>query len=227
MQDPLFVRRLFSTIAKRYDFANHLLSGGLDYTWRARVVQIVRSWKSTRILDLATGSGDLALALKQACPHAQIIATDFCQGMLLQAKRKGLTQLVNGDGTRLPFHSDVFDVVTVAFGLRNMASWSIALNEMARVLIPNGKLLVLDFSLPSMGWLRTLYRIYLHHFLPTIAAWATGNREAYRYLGQSIEQFPHGRAMLDILEANGFQEAQVRPLCFGIVSLYIAQRRSH
>ncbi len=224
MQDSISVRRLFSEISRRYDLANHLLSAGLDYTWRARVVKLVRSGRSGRILDLATGSGDLALALRKGCPEAQIVAVDFCQPMLLQAKRKGLQMLVNADGTRLPFHSQVFDVVTVAFGLRNMESWSGALKEMARVLVPGGRLLILDFSLPNPGWFRGVYRFYLHCLLPAIASWITGNREAYRYLGESIEQFPSGQMMTTLLKTNGFEQADARTFCFGIVSLYRAQR---
>lgn len=224
MQDSISVRRIFSAIAKRYDLANHLLSAGLDYTWRMRVVKLVCSGKSSRILDLATGSGDLALALRKACPEAQIIAADFCQPMLLQAKRKGLQMLVNADGTQLPFHSQIFDVVTVAFGLRNMESWSGALKEIARVLVPDGRLFILDFSLPNPSWLRGLYRLYLHCLLPTIASWITGNREAYRYLGKSIEQFPSGQMMTTLLKNNGFAQADARTFCFGIVSLYRAQR---
>lgn len=224
MQDPTFVLRLFSSIARRYDFTNHLLSGGLDYAWRARAVQIVRSWEGSRILDVATGSGDLGLALRRACPQAEIIGVDFCQAMLLEAQKKGFRALVNGNGIHLPFRSEIFDIVTVAFGLRNMESWPKALHEMARVLSPGGRLLILDFSMSQFLWFRAAYRIYLHRLLPIVARWVTGNHEAYRYLGESIEQFPCGGAMIDLLETNGFQAAQAHPLCFGIVSLYTAQR---
>src|SRR5258707_1182878 len=129
-----FVRALFSSIARRYDLANHLLSGGLDFFWRRRAARLVQAWKPGRILDLATGSGDLALTLRAACPPAVIVGADFCHPMLRVAQAKGLADLVTADGLALPFDDDVFDVVTVAFGLRNMASWPRALAEMRRVL---------------------------------------------------------------------------------------------
>lgn len=217
------VRALFSSIARRYDLANHLLSGGLDFFWRQRAARLVRSWRPTRILDLATGSGDLALTLRAACPEALIIGADFCHPMLRIAQRKKVPHLVNADGLALPFAEAVFDVVTVAFGLRNMASWPGALAEMRRVLKPGGRLLILDFSIPRapMVW---LYRPYLHHILPRIAALLTQEKAAYEYLGDSIEKFPHGAAMCGLLEESGLEDANCDPLHGGIVSLYTAAR---
>jgi demethylmenaquinone methyltransferase/2-methoxy-6-polyprenyl-1,4-benzoquinol methylase len=185
----------------------------------------VRAWAPGRILDLATGSGDLALALGRACPEAEITGADFCQPMMLEAQRKGLRRLVNADGTRLPFRDATFDALTVAFGLRNMASWPQAIGEMARVLRPGGHVLVLDFSLPALAPLRAGYRFYLHHVLPTVAACVTGDRGSYEYLGESIERFPSGRAMTELLEVHGFELARAKPLTAGIVSIYTATRR--
>ncbi|MDD5199808.1 MAG: ubiquinone/menaquinone biosynthesis methyltransferase [Terrimicrobiaceae bacterium] len=224
-QDPQFIRRTFASIAKRYDFANHALSLGIDFVWRARAAAIVRGWAPRRTLDLATGSGDLALAIGRACPLAEIVGADFCQPMLLESQKKGASRLVNADGTRLPFRDGAFDVVTVGFGLRNMASWPAAIAEMARVLRPGGHVLVLDFSLPSFAPLRTAYRLYLHRILPTVAGLVTGDRGSYEYLGESIEQFPSGAAMVRLLDANGFALAQAEPLSAGIVSIYTATRR--
>ena len=224
-QDPQFIQRTFSTIAKRYDLANHALSLGIDYLWRARAAKIVKSWAPTRVLDLATGSGDLALALQRACPDAQITGADFCQPMMLEAQKKNFHRLVNADGTRLPFRDGIFDALTVAFGLRNMASWPQAISEMARVLRPGGHVLVLDFSLPALTPLRAGYRFYLHHILPTVAAAVTGDRGSYEYLGESIERFPSGAAMTQLLEAHGFTLAKAEPLTTGIVSIYTATRR--
>ncbi len=218
------VRRLFGAIARRYDLANHLLSGGFDFFWRRRAAKIVQGWKPARLLDLATGSGDLALALAKSCPDAEVIGADFCLPMLLAAQRKGVANLVQADGMALPFSVATFDAVTIAFGLRNMESWERGLAEMARVLRPGGHLLVLDFSIPRPP-LRTLYRFYLHRILPLFARTLTGDRQAYEYLGASIENFPTGAVMIALLEAAGFADAKCEPLTGGIVSLYAARRK--
>ncbi len=221
MQNPAKVRGIFSSIAGRYDLANHLLSGGLDFLWRARAVRLVTGWKPRSVLDLATGSGDLALALQKALPQAHIIGADFCLPMLRVAADKGLSPLVVADGTKLPFAAGSFDAVTVAFGLRNMESWPGALREMSRVLAPGGHLLVLDFSMPRPPF-AALYRFYLHRVLPKIAGALTGNRGGYEYLGESIESFPSGQAMCRLIEENNFRAARALPLAAGIVSIYTA-----
>ncbi len=219
------VQRLFGTIARRYDLANHLLSGGLDFFWRRRAAKIVRAWAPQTVLDLATGSGDLALAVAKECPQAEIVGADFCLPMLQEARRKGVKNLVQADGMKMPFADASFDVLTIAFGLRNMESWSVALAEMARVLRPGGHLLVLDFSVPRAPF-RGLYRFYLHRILPHLATLLTGEKAAYEYLGDSIETFPQGGAMLALLRTAGFLEAKCLPLSGGIVSLYTAGKTS-
>jgi demethylmenaquinone methyltransferase/2-methoxy-6-polyprenyl-1,4-benzoquinol methylase len=217
------VRHLFGAIARRYDLANHLLSGGLDFWWRRRAAAIVRSWKPAAVLDLATGSGDLALALSRACPDASVIGADFCLPMLLAARRKGVAKLIQADGMQLPLPDAAFDAVTIAFGLRNMESWQRGLAEIARVLRAGGHLLVLDFSMPRPPF-RVLYRFYLHRVLPGLARLLTGDRGAYEYLGASIEEFPTGTAMNAMVEAAGFADAKCDPLTGGVVSLYTARR---
>lgn len=212
---------LFASIARRYDLANHLLSGGLDYLWRARATALVAGWEPARVLDLATGSGDLALAIQRGCPGARVTGADFCQPMLDRAREKGLANTVLADALNLPFPDGSFDVVTVAFGLRNMESWPGALREMCRVLAPGGHVLVLDFSMPAPP-LRDVYRSYLHHVLPVIAGMVTGEKEAYEYLGDSIEKFPAGFAMVSLIAESGFAGATCEPLSGGIVSLYTA-----
>ncbi len=219
------VQRLFGAIARRYDLANHLLSGGLDFLWRRRAAKIVRAWAPQTVLDLATGSGDLAIALAQACPQAEIVGADFCLPMLLEARRKGVKNLVQADGMKMPFADASFDVLTIAFGLRNMESWPVALAEMARVLRPRGHLLVLDFSVPPAPF-RGVYRFYLHRILPRLASLLTGEKAAYEYLGDSIETFPQGEAMLALLRTAGFLEPKCLPLSGGIVSLYTAGKPS-
>ena len=222
-RDPARVRAMFERVARRYDLANHLLSGGLDFWWRERASEIVREWSPRQVLDLATGSGDLALAIARKLPEAELTGADFCPEMLAVARKKGLTNTVVADALQLPFPAGSFDVVTVAFGLRNMADWSAALGEMGRVLRVGGHLLVLDFSLPD-GFLRPLYRFYLHRFLPCVASVVTGERDAYQYLGASIEKFPSGHAMCELLEGSGLNSVIAQPLSGGIVTIYRARR---
>jgi demethylmenaquinone methyltransferase/2-methoxy-6-polyprenyl-1,4-benzoquinol methylase len=187
----------------------------------------VRADGPERILDLATGSGDLARALRKASPQALVFGADFCIPMLEVARRKKVPLLVQADGLHLPFRDGTFDALTVAFGLRNMASWDDALREMARVLRPGGLLLIMDFSLPELAPLQKLYRLYLHKVLPRFAAAITGNKEAYEYLGSSIESFPRGREMQGLIERGGFSYFRAKPLCCGVASIYTARRQPY
>lgn len=214
---------MFGRIARRYDLANHVLSGGADFLWRRRAAKIVEGWQPERLLDLATGSGDLALAIQRRLPGTTIVAADFSPEMLEIARRKGLRETVLADALELPFKAGSFDGVTVAFGLRNMADWGAALHEMSRVLRPGGHLLVLDFSIPS-GALQPAYRFYLHRCLPLLASVMTGQRDAYDYLGRSIEKFPSGGEMVGLIERNGFASASAEPLMGGIATIYVARR---
>ncbi len=222
-RDPQRVRGMFDGIAARYDLANHLLSCGIDFYWRSRATRIVERWRARRILDLATGSGDVALAIERRIRQAEVTGADFSSEMLERARAKGLTRTVVADALALPFADGAFDCVTVAFGLRNMADWGAALREMSRVLSAGGHVLVLDFSMPA-GLLRPAYRLYLHRCLPTLAALITGRRDAYEYLGASIEEFPSGTAMTRLMEANGFASAEAIPLTGGIASIYTARK---
>jgi demethylmenaquinone methyltransferase / 2-methoxy-6-polyprenyl-1,4-benzoquinol methylase len=214
---------MFGRIADRYDRANHLLSGGADVLWRRRAAKVVEEWRPRQVLDLATGSGDLALAMQRRLPEATITAADFSPEMLSVAQRKGVRKTILADALRLPFESESFDCVTVAFGLRNMADWSLALREMSRVLLSSGQLLVLDFSLPT-GPLRPAYRFYLHRCLPILASLVTGQKAAYDYLGGSIEKFPSGVEMVRLIEQSGFVMASAHPLTGGIATIYTAQK---
>ncbi len=221
-REPSAVRAMFDRIAPRYDLANHLLSGGVDFWWRRRAVEIVADWQPARVLDLATGSGDLALAIQRRLPQVEMVGADFSAEMLLRAREKGLTNTVIADALNLPLPNESFDCVTVAFGLRNMADWSAALREMGRVLRAEGHLLVLEFSIPT-GLLKPAYRFYLHRCMPVLAALITRQKDAYEYLGASIENFPRGNAMLTLMEANGFRGARAIPLTGGIASIYAAR----
>jgi demethylmenaquinone methyltransferase/2-methoxy-6-polyprenyl-1,4-benzoquinol methylase len=149
IQDPTYVREAFARIADRYVTTNHVLSLGTDILWRRKVARIVRSWQPERVLDVATGTGDLALEIQDACPAAEVTGSDFCAEMLAHATRRGLSRTLVADALALPFEDASFDAVTVAFGLRNMADYGAAIREMRRVLRPGGHVLVLDFSLPE------------------------------------------------------------------------------
>jgi demethylmenaquinone methyltransferase / 2-methoxy-6-polyprenyl-1,4-benzoquinol methylase len=214
---------MFDRVARRYDLTNHILSFGRDFFWRRRAAEIVAGWNPACVLDLATGSGDLALALQHKIPRAQIVGLDFSNAMLALARGKGVRHFIVGDATQLPLAEQSFDAVTVAFGLRNVRDWAAALREMRRVLTSAGHLLVLDFSLPPKPILHFLYRFYLRRILPFASAIITREKEAYQYLGSSIENFPSGRAMCDLIETSGFQNAAVEPLTGGIVTIYTAE----
>ncbi len=220
-QDPKFVQSAFASIAPRYVLANHVLSLGIDILWRKQVAKIVEDLKPKRLLDVATGTGDLALEIGRHCPDTELVATDFCKEMLEIAEEAGVPNTQVADAMNLPFKDGNFDVVTVAFGLRNMESWSGAAREMRRVLRPGGSLVILDFSIPS-GVLRGPYRLYLHHVLPKLAGVIAGNRGAYEYLSKSIEKFPSGALMEALLEESGFIETRWIPLTGGISSIYVA-----
>ncbi|MEO0447971.1 MAG: ubiquinone/menaquinone biosynthesis methyltransferase, partial [Verrucomicrobiota bacterium] len=213
-QNPEFVREAFSSIAPRYQLANHILSLGIDFLWREVTAKEVVKESPQRLLDVATGTGDLALTIQEKAPDLEMVATDFCQEMLDVARASGVKETMVADALDLPFASESFDVVTVAYGLRNMSSWPGGIQEMGRVLRPGGSLFVLDFSIPR-GLLRKPYCFYLERVLPRIAGGIAGNREAYEYLAASIGSFPSGRAMEDLLCANGFVSATTRPLTGG------------
>ncbi len=224
-QNPAFVHRAFSSIASRYVLTNHVLSLGIDILWRRRVATLVREVHPRLILDVATGSGDLARTVLMAVPDARVIGVDFCAPMLAEARKRGLSDLVVTDGLALPFPDHTIDALTIGYGLRNMADWGAAIREFSRVLKPGGRLVVLDFSLPGRTFLRVPYRFYLHRILPSLAGLLTGNREAYAYLGDSIERFPSGVNMIKLIENNGFSDARWEPQLGGISSVYFATCR--
>ena len=224
MQDAGFVKQAFAGIASRYVVTNHVLSLGIDVLWRWKTARLVKRLAPHWVLDLATGSGDLARAVQAACPHAMVLGGDFSPPMMLEAQKRGFHALISADALALPMVDAAVDVVTVAFGLRNMASWPAALAEMARVLKPGGHLVVLDFSLPTLPLLRPAYVFYLERVMPRIAGLLTGKREAFEYLCRSIEAFPSGKAMEQMMLANGFAEARSEPLSLGIATLYVARK---
>lgn len=231
MPDPVAVKSMFGRIAARYDVANRLLSGGLDVWWRHRLVRRVRRSRPAVVLDLATGSGDVAFALARQLPReTQIIGMDFCQPMLDEAVRKkesaGPAAYPNvsfqpGDGMALPVPDRSVDALTIAFGLRNMADRQGSLREMRRVLRPGGRVFVLEFSQPAR-WFRPLYYFYLRRLLPAVAGLITGDRAAYQYLNETIGAFPERAALAASMREAGFATVAAVPLTFGIVAIHEA-----
>jgi demethylmenaquinone methyltransferase/2-methoxy-6-polyprenyl-1,4-benzoquinol methylase len=221
---PAHVREMFRSIAARYDLANHLLSCGIDFYWRARAAKIVDAWHPNTIADLATGTGDLALAMQKKSPYAELTGVDVLPEMLELAGRKGVRRVVLADALKLPFDDASFDCVTIAFGLRNLENCSAALGEMWRVLNARGHLLVLEFSLPTTPILRAAYRFYLHRCLPLLGSFLTQKKSAYDYLGDSIEEFPSGNAMCELMRRTGYVSPSFQRLTGGIVTIYTAAR---
>jgi demethylmenaquinone methyltransferase/2-methoxy-6-polyprenyl-1,4-benzoquinol methylase len=226
MQDPAFVQDAFAKIARRYDATNHVLSLGTDILWRRKVAGVVARLRPHKVLDIATGTGDLAAAISDKCPGAQITGVDFSEPMLEIARQRNIPrlELIHADAMQLPFADGSFDVVTISFGLRNLANWPDAIWEMARVTRPGGSLVVFDFSLPQNALMRGPYRFYLHKLIPRVAGWITGHREAYAYLAGSIETFPSGDAMCDLIKANGFSIVRDIPVSMGIATIYVATK---
>lgn len=223
MPDPRFVHAAFSSIASRYVTANHVLSLGADVLWRERAIKIISEWQPRDLLDIATGTGDLALAIQKAMPEVAVQGTDFCRPMLDVAVQRGLSNVFEADAMNLPLPDACFDAATVAFGLRNMEDYERALREFHRILRPGGHLLVLDFSMPE-GILAKPYRFYLHRILPRIAGLLTGNAGAYDYLGDSIEQFPRGEHFKELLQRCGYTMPTALPLLCGIATIYTGEK---
>jgi demethylmenaquinone methyltransferase/2-methoxy-6-polyprenyl-1,4-benzoquinol methylase len=228
--DPDAVNSMFSRIARRYDLGNRLLSGGLDVWWRNRLVSAVRRARPDSVLDVATGSGDVAFALARGLPErVSILGMDFCRPMLEQAARKqslgrghySNVRFAEGDGLNLPLPDGTFGAVTISFGLRNMADRSRSLREMRRVLKPGGRLFVLEFSQPPRA-LRSLYGFHLRRVIPAIGGWVTGDRAAYDYLGTTISGFPGRAALSAEILASGFSSVRPSPMTFGVVALHEA-----
>ena len=218
-QDPKFVKGAFAKIADRYVLTNHVISMGTDILWRRKVGRIVSRWNPEHVLDVATGTGDLALEIQKRCPGAKVLGTDFCPEMLAHATEGGVQKTQVEDAMNLSFEDGSFDVVTAAFGLRNMENWQKALREMGRVIKPGGHLLVLDFSQPR-GILKKPYGFYLNKILPKVAGLLTGQGGAYQYLAGSIGEFPYGEKMIELFKNAEFQGCECRPLSGGIASIY-------
>jgi demethylmenaquinone methyltransferase/2-methoxy-6-polyprenyl-1,4-benzoquinol methylase len=224
------IRRMFGQIAPWYDSLNHLLSLNIDRRWRAFTVKAVPPAGELPILDLCTGTGDLAFEYRKVS-HVPIVAADFCHEMLERAEKKkhqkhtvGITFL-EADAQELPFGNSLFQLVSCAFGLRNISDTIRGLDEMIRVLAPGGRLAILEFSKPTHPVLGRLYRWYFRYILPGIGQIMSRNSEsAYKYLPESVMKFPDGEAMLDLLRNRGLVNAKQTPLTFGIATLYVGEK---
>jgi demethylmenaquinone methyltransferase/2-methoxy-6-polyprenyl-1,4-benzoquinol methylase len=232
MQQPedkkKFVRDKFSSISSRYDLLNSVLSFQVDKYWRWKTTKQLNQFKDGAVLDLCAGTLPLSLELTRQAKHRQVLAVDFCEDML----RSGVKTLPNddrrdrifpvcGDGEEIPAPDNTFWGCTVAFGVRNLSRTQQGLNEMHRVLKPNGKLLILEFSRPTNPIVKPLYNFYLNKILPKIAGLVSGDKEAYEYLASSIAAFYEPEELLQMIDKAGFTSAERKPMTFGVVTLYI------
>ncbi len=228
------VRRMFAQIAPRYDLMNHVLSLNIDRAWRRKTVKHLELSSNEPVLDVCTGTGDLAIAIAaKGAGRISVIGSDFCFQMLELAREKqskleslqGCVQFIEADTQRLPFPENSFQAVTVAFGIRNVSDTMNGLREMVRVCAPGGQVAILEFSRPTLPLLKQVYDGYFRWILPAIGqAMAKNSESAYSYLPESVRQFPSGDAMVSILEKAGLQGIRAYPMTFGVASLYIGQK---
>lgn len=231
------VRQMFGEIARRYDLMNHVLSGGTDIYWRSRTVRLVPPQGDAPILDVCTGTGDLALAYSKAAGgRVPVVGSDFTHEMLVLANRKrdkvvkegsAPVSFLEADTQKLPFPDDTFQIVSVAFGLRNVSDTRAGLREMARVCRPGGTVAVLEFSKPK-GWLfGGIYQQYFRHVLPRVGQFFAKNKQdAYEYLPASVSEFPSGEKLTAMMDECGLQGSRYVPFTFGVCSLYMGTKSS-
>lgn len=224
------VTEMFDTIANEYDGLNRVISLGVDTKWRKRLVKIVKEKQPQIILDIATGTGDLAIALSETGAR-EIIGLDISKGMLDVGRKKivsknleKIIQMVQGDGESLPFEKDHFDAITVAFGVRNFEDLEKGLKEIFRVLKPGGILAILETSVPTKTPIKQGYFLYTRYILPLIGRLFSKDRKAYAYLSESAAAFPHGKAFNNILGKIGFIGMENKPQSLGVASIYIASK---
>ena len=220
-----YVKDMFDDISEKYDFLNHLLSFGIDYYWRFRLVRFIQPQAAQRILDVATGTGDVGFAILKRNNNLNIIGLDYAYNMvkigLQKAKKRKIHnfKFVQGDGEHLPFKDNQFDTLTIAYGFRNIGHYDLALNEFFRVLKPNGKLAILEFSTPQSKIFDILYQWYFKNVLPRIAG-LFSRSDAYRYLPESVENFPERPEMLEMIRSAGFCKPGCIDLTFGVTSIF-------
>lgn len=222
------VQAMFSAIAWRYDFLNRLLSFGVDRAWRREAVRVALEHQPKRILDVATGTADLAIALKKAA-HAEVVGVDFAEPMLALGREKVAKKqlhipLQQGDGQNLEYEDGSFDLVTIAYGIRNFSEPMRGLQEFYRVLAPGGRLLILEFPPPPGGVFGTLFRLYFLKITPYIAGLFSGRRDAYAYLGESVLNFPAPPVLAAMMQDAGFVNIRYKLQTFGVSALHLGEK---
>ena len=223
--------KLFSRIAVTYDFINHLLSLNIDKRWRKELVRCAGAKPGDRILDICTGTGDVAIRFAQNNQAAEIVGIDLSEEMLRIARRKAMSngfsrriRLLRGDAFNLPFDDDYFDVVTIAFGLRNIGHHQRGISEMVRVLKKGGQLLILEFSPPGNDLFGICYRLCLNTIIPAVGGVMSGSSRAYRYLSSSIADFPGPDEIITLMETGGLKKLQAQRLTRGIAYVYRGEK---
>lgn len=224
------VEEMFDNIAPKYDFLNHLLSMGIDITWRKKAIRIIGKRNPKAILDVATGTGDFALEAKSLNPE-RIVGIDISEEMLNVGRKKihnkgfdELIEMIKADSEALPFKDNTFDAITVGFGVRNFAHLEVGLGEMLRVLKPGGQVAIIEISQPQSFPVKQVYNIYFKHILPTVGKMVSKDARAYTYLPESVTHFAQGQEFVDILHKVGYKDATCEPLTLGTASLYIASK---
>ena len=226
--------KIFDRIYKKYDLLNHLLSFGFDFRWRKKLSALKGDLKNSSLLDLATGTGDVLFSLiKHSDGFNRVIGVDMSYNMLDFAVRKSAgngteekVDFVLGDANSIPVRTGYFDVVTMAFGIRNISEPVNALKEILRALTPGGRVLILEFSLPDNKILKRLHLFYLRYFLPIIGKVVSGDVEAYRYLNKTIETFPYGDRFIKLMEDSDFAGCEKFPMTLGVVTIYRGIRKN-
>jgi demethylmenaquinone methyltransferase/2-methoxy-6-polyprenyl-1,4-benzoquinol methylase len=230
-KSPARIAAMFDAIARRYDVLNHVLSAGLDARWRARAIRDAQLPPDARVLDLCTGTADLAIAAIAAAPGARVVGVDFAEAMLRVGVQKlrrrsldGRVALVRGDATEIPVRAGWADAASIGFGIRNVAQPERALAELARVLKPGGRLVILEFGEPRVPGVRALYNWYFRAVLPRLGRLVSRHRGAYSYLPASVGAFPPPAAFAATISLHGFRDVSAVPLTLGIVYLYVGTR---
>lgn len=226
------VWQMFDRICGSYDLLNHVLSCGTDILWRRKVSRLAAPTATDSVLDLATGTGDQLLDMLKVSPDIEHgVGVDISRGMLdvgqQKVKRSAFAtkaSLVHGSALDIPLANESVSSVTIAFGIRNVMNVDQALTEMSRVLKPRGSAVILEFAIPQNKLVKPFYMFYFRHVLPFIGGIISGDRQAYRYLNQTVEQFPYGEAFKSLMLGNGFSDVRIHPLTFGIANIYVGTR---